>query len=240
MRYDRFLERFGIPDPALAQRLNDHYAQYFTGRKNVLDAGCGQGLFLDALARADIPGQGVDMNEAFCKALTARGMTCHHQNIFDFLADCEPARYNGLYASHLIEHLTLEQLERFLELSVRVLCPGGRFVLVFPDCESLPMQLYAFWKDPTHVRFYHKEFVVFALEELGFKAGVGDPFDLHLLANQEPVPLFKRTVRYMQRFVQRQLGIAGKIKEIEELTTKPVEACVVADLQTQPDDTAGP
>lgn len=40
---------------------------------------------------------------------------------------------DGLYASHVLEHLSLEDMRRALRESLRVLRPGGTFRLIVPD-----------------------------------------------------------------------------------------------------------
>jgi len=42
----------------------------------------------------------------------------------------------GVYASHVLEHLPLDDFHKALENTVRLLAPGGVFRLVVPDLES--------------------------------------------------------------------------------------------------------
>ncbi len=42
---------------------------------------------------------------------------------------------DGVYASHILEHLTLEDFDRALQNTKRMLKPGGIFRLVVPDLE---------------------------------------------------------------------------------------------------------
>jgi len=230
MDYERFLDRFGIADPEMASLLNLHYTRLFEGCQHVVDLGCGKGLFLEALRSLGISCQGVDQNENLCCTVRDKGISCLSTDVIRYLEEAPDASCTGLYASHVIEHLRHEQLEAFLNQSRRVLAPGGRIVLVFPDCESLPMQLYAFWKDPTHVRFYHKEYVVFALEELGFAARIEEPYHMKIETNCERLPLKKRIIKSIQSFFQRQLGISDLRSDMKHLRTATGEACVVADL----------
>jgi hypothetical protein len=46
-----------------------------------------------------------------------------------------------------------------IELIVPRLASEGTLALVFPNPESMRMQLFGFWRDPEHVRFYHPELI---------------------------------------------------------------------------------
>lgn len=229
MNYEHFLTRFGIPDPDLAARQNLHYARLLQGCSQVTDLGCGKGLFLEALRTLGIPCRGVEQNADLCETVRGKGFDCTHGDLFAFLNDAPSDSCGGLYASHVIEHMTPAQLEDFLAQCRRVLAPGGRIALVFPDCESLPMQLYAFWKDPTHVRFYHKEFVAFALEDMGLATRIETPFHMGAPASPRPAPAHKRAMKCIQRFLQKQLGLSGMLYELDRMISGSGEACVCAE-----------
>jgi O-antigen chain-terminating methyltransferase len=134
------------------------YLPYFQGCKQVLDVACGPGLFLELLAEHGVPALGVERNPTVVNLVRKQGWAVIEADVFAFLAESRTA-YDGVFCSHLIEHLPFEHVLRLIELIIPRLEPGGTFVLVFPNPESIRMQLFGFWRDPEHVRFYHPELI---------------------------------------------------------------------------------
>jgi O-antigen chain-terminating methyltransferase len=139
------------------EMLAEHVA-HFAGCRDVLDLACGAGIFLELLAERGIPAVGVERNERVAEWVRTRGWNVVCQDAFDFLQE-RSDDYDGIFCSHFIEHLPFEQVLRLLELMSGRLRPTGTLVLVFPNPESVRMQLFGFWRDPEHVRFYHPELI---------------------------------------------------------------------------------
>lgn len=59
-----------------------------------------------------------------------------HGDIVSGLPHAESS-IDGMYASHVLEHLSLEDFRVALKQTLRLLKPGGRFRLVVPDLEAL-------------------------------------------------------------------------------------------------------
>ncbi len=155
-----------LRDPELLARMQAPYIELFKGCQRVLDLACGSGIFLDLLGRAGIRAVGVERNEQIAGVARGRGFDVIHADVFDFLVATDE-RFDGIYCSHFIEHLTFDQLLRLIELVVRHLEHEGRLVLVFPNPESIRMQLFGFWKDPEHVRFYHADLIELVCRHYG-------------------------------------------------------------------------
>jgi len=127
---------------------------YFRHCRKVADLGCGRGIFLDLLRSAGIQGVGIDSSEESVQACHAKGLEPICQNdIFAFLADCHE-RFDGIFCSHVIEHLPYEDGVRLMELCYQALQTNGRLVVVTPNSSDLSVSGEIFWLDPTHVRFY--------------------------------------------------------------------------------------
>jgi O-antigen chain-terminating methyltransferase len=124
----------------------------------VLDIACGAGLFLELLAEHGIDGLGVERNPTVVNLVRSQGWRVIEADAFTFLAETTET-YDGVFCSHFIEHLPFERVLKLIECIVPLLTPGGTFVLVFPNPESIRMQLFGFWRDPEHVRFYHPELI---------------------------------------------------------------------------------
>jgi SAM-dependent methyltransferase len=136
----------------------------------VLEIGCGRGEFLGLLRDAGIPAQGVDIDPGMVKRARGEGFDVVEDDALEFLhADPAPGPYQGVFCAHFIEHLTPEQVARFLEGVYRVLVPGGRLVAVTPNPSCYAVLSHDFWWDPTHVRFYEVDLVEFLCLQAGFE-----------------------------------------------------------------------
>lgn len=156
----------GRRDHALLADMQRGLVAHFEGCGNVLDLGCGTGVFLDLLLRAGVPAEGVERNVESVRYARALGLQVVEDDALAFL-EKRPGQYDGLYCSHFVEHLPLEGVERLLRACAAGLQNEGVVVFVFPDPESIRSQLLGFWRDPEHVRFYHPELVALMAEPLG-------------------------------------------------------------------------
>lgn len=170
----------GLRNPELLARMQAPYVELFKGCRRVLDLACGSGIFLELLRQAGIPALGVERNEQVVAADRERGFNVAHADAIDFLAG-DGERFDGIYCSHFIEHLPFDQLVRLIELIAGRLVPEGRLVLVFPNPESIRMQLFGFWKDPEHVRFYHAELIELVCRHYGLAIETTNKDDTPLL-----------------------------------------------------------
>jgi O-antigen chain-terminating methyltransferase len=157
----------GYSSDALLDRYSP-YADRFAAGSRVLDLGCGRGEFLQLLKLRGAAGLGVDADEEMVAAVREKGLNAQQGQVHEFLEQ-HPEEFDGIFASHLIEHLRPEQFADLARLAVRSLRPGGRLILVTPNPHNLSMQLYEFWIDLQHVRFYSPEIVRWVVHEAGLK-----------------------------------------------------------------------
>ena len=142
------------------------YAERFAPGSSVLDIGCGRGEFLTLLKERGVHGQGIDQDEAMVAYGRERGLTVDAAEANEYLAAHQDA-FDGIFASHLIEHLTAEAMQALVRSAVTALRPGGRLLLVTPNPHNLNIHLYEFWTDLQHVRFYTPEIMRWVLHEAG-------------------------------------------------------------------------
>ncbi|HJY84094.1 MAG TPA: methyltransferase domain-containing protein [Candidatus Binatia bacterium] len=140
------------------RELLGEYIPYFANCRKVLDLACGSGIFLELLAEKGISAVGVERNKSVAEWGQAQGWEVMQQDVFEFLAQSQDT-YDGIFCSHFLEHLPFDRVLQLIELILRRLEPAGTLVLVFPNPESIRMQLFGFWRDPEHVRFYHPELI---------------------------------------------------------------------------------
>lgn len=156
--WDYALYEFALRDHPLLLRMQQGYAEHFAGCRDVLDVGCGAGVFLAALGRQGITARGVERDPRIADYARGMGLAVDCADALEYL-EAHPASCDGIYCSHFVEHLPFDAVQRLLALLVRALRPGGVLLLVFPDPESLRSQLLGFWRDPEHVRFYHPDLI---------------------------------------------------------------------------------
>jgi 2-polyprenyl-3-methyl-5-hydroxy-6-metoxy-1,4-benzoquinol methylase len=168
-------------DPDWKTRVQRRYVRFFSdiGARTVLDVGCGPGLFLRLLSEAGIDAHGVDSNpEAIEQCRRDGHERVTQSDAVEYLATCRNRgqRFDGVFCSHLVEHLPGPEGVRLLRLASEVLASGGRLVVVTPNVANLWMLSQVFWIDPTHVRPYPRRLLeaVMAVAQLDVVASFDD------------------------------------------------------------------
>lgn len=134
----------------------------------VLDIGSGRGEWLEVLRRAGISAQGVDVNAEFVRACTERGLAVELMDAFAYLPAVPTASLGTVTAFHLVEHLDIRRLLELVDQAARVLRPGGLLILETPNPTNLNVGASSFFRDPTHRRPVHPDFLTFLVRECGF------------------------------------------------------------------------
>ena len=155
-RFDCSEYAFKLRDRQWNRKMQSGYVAHFRGCHKVLDLACGSGIFLELLAEQGIPALGVERNPAIVAWVKQHGWDIVEQDVFAFLEQTTET-YDGVFCSHFLEHLPLEQVLRFFELLAPCVRAAGTVVIVVPNHESIRMQLLGFWRDPEYGRFYHPE-----------------------------------------------------------------------------------
>ena len=147
--YYRFM---GYPAEVLRERYVP-YAERFMPGTTVVDIGCGRGEFMEVLRDRGIDGIGVDADAGMVEDARAKGFKVVQADGLTYLKE-HPLSCEGVFMSHVAEHLTPETLAAVVQAAARALKPGGRLFLVTPNPHNLLMQLQDFWIDMQHVRLY--------------------------------------------------------------------------------------
>ena len=155
----------------LIRRLLRRHLPRFRGCRRVLDLGCGEGHFLQLSIEAGIPCEGVDRDPRLVESGRQAGLP---MVVGDAVAHLQAhqSSYDGIFCSHLIEHMPFSQVCLLIEAAAKALLPDGGLLLVFPNPESIRMQCFGFWKDPEHVRFYHADLVRSVCDHTGLRGEI--------------------------------------------------------------------
>lgn len=134
-----------------------------------LELGCGTGAFLSYLAHKGVGRfTGIDHDPALA-AVVPEAVRPHFAcgDIWQALAEREPASLDRVVALDVIEHFTAEDAQRLLAAIDRLLAPGGRVVLKMPNA-ACPWGLQYQFGDLTH----RTAFTPLSLRQLADAAGL--------------------------------------------------------------------
>ena len=141
----------------------------FRESPEVVDLGCGTGVFLELLRDAGTRAYGIDEDEDSVIFCQRRGLDVRKEEVFAHLDALPDKSVGGIFASHVIEHLPTPRLWEFVQLCYRKLFYGAPLVLVTPNASSLSIFYYTFYKDLTHHKPLHPEAISFLLSSNGFR-----------------------------------------------------------------------
>ena len=165
--YAGFEERFRGSEEELKERQRS-YVQYFEGRENILDIGCGRGEFLELLRESGIKARGVDLDLDMVLLCRDKGLDAVRDDAFAYLAALPDDSVGGVFAAQVIEHLPPRRVIELVTLCYRKLAPGGVLILETPNPKCLMVFADSFYKDPSHVQPLHPDTMQFLLEATGF------------------------------------------------------------------------
>jgi SAM-dependent methyltransferase len=165
--YVGFEDRFRGSEDDIRARQRD-YLQYFQGRSDVLDVGCGRGEFLQLLRENGVSARGLDLNPEMVEVCKARGLDVTNADAVSYLRATADASLGGLIAVQVIEHLKPAYLAEMLSLAYDKLQPGSRLVLetINPACWVAFFE--SFIRDLTHEKPIHPETLQYLLQATGF------------------------------------------------------------------------
>jgi glycosyltransferase involved in cell wall biosynthesis/SAM-dependent methyltransferase len=147
------------------------YLEIIGDREPVFDAGCGRGEFLDLLNDAGKEFVGVDLDSTMVERCREKGyQAVQLGDAVDVLEETEPGSLGAIFSAQVIEHMPFESLQRFLELGLTRLKPGGLMIAETVNPHSA-RALKAFWVDPTHEHPLFPEVMLSLFETLGYASG---------------------------------------------------------------------
>ncbi len=164
--YARFAERFrGSED--YVKKGQRFYLPYFTGRREVLDIGCGRGEFLELMREAGVPARGIDLSRESVELCRRKGLQADAADLYTHLADLPEASLDGIFSAQVVEHLPPERLPDMIRLAASRLERDGVLAIETPNPECLAIFASHFYLDPTHARPVPHALLSFYMEEYG-------------------------------------------------------------------------
>jgi 2-polyprenyl-3-methyl-5-hydroxy-6-metoxy-1,4-benzoquinol methylase len=120
----------------------------------MVDLACGHGSFLWWLGQAGFKNvSGIDSSKEQVEAARGAGLSVQEFDVMAWLENEPAGQVDVLFAMDFIEHISKDDFMRFLRLSHRLLKPGGRVILRYPNGDSPFVGLNLF-NDITHVWTY--------------------------------------------------------------------------------------
>lgn len=160
------LYRGGEEDIRLRQT---EYLEYFRGRENVLDVGCGRGEFLELLREHNISAKGVELGTDQYLLCKEKGLDVIQKDLFSYLEALPDESLGGLFSAQVIEHLTASDQLRYVALAHQKTKHGSPVIFETINAQCVWAVMRNFFLDPTHVRPIHPETLKFAMESANFK-----------------------------------------------------------------------
>ncbi len=134
----------------------------------ILDVGCGRGEWLELLRDHGLLATGVDLNRTLVAQSRELGLEIVEDDLMSYLRGVPDGNLGGVTGFHIVEHLPLETLVKFLDETVRVLKRGGMIILETPNPQNVLVGSCNFYFDPTHRNPLPSEVMKFFVESRGF------------------------------------------------------------------------
>lgn len=166
LNYLQFENEFRGSNEEISRR-QTIYLDFFRGRQNVLDGGCGRGELLELLAQNSIEGYGVDFDLNMIRLCRKKGLSVIHDNLRHHLETVTDASLGGIFLGQVVEHLSPAELLRVIELSWRKLSQGAFLVIETVNPTSFS-SFSNFYVDPTHVKPVHPGTLKYLFSSQGF------------------------------------------------------------------------
>ncbi|MBU2787401.1 glycosyltransferase [Acidithiobacillus sp. YTS05] len=171
--YKAFEDRFRGSRDLILSRLQQYqpYVQpllEYCPNATAVDLGCGRGEWLQLLQQWGFSARGVDQDVDMVNTCKTIGLMAEQGDILEFLSAIPNESVAVVSAFHVAEHLETSLLFDVVTECLRVLRPGGIFILETPNPENLVVGACNFYIDPTHLHPLPPLFSSFLVEYIGF------------------------------------------------------------------------
>jgi cyclopropane fatty-acyl-phospholipid synthase-like methyltransferase len=173
----------------------------------VLDAGCGSGLLLEALAQwGYVHVEGVDRSPQQVEVCRKKGLNVTEGDILAYLRSAT-ARYDAIFCTDLIEHLTKDELIALFDAARAALVPGGRFIVRTINASGGSAEVMRYC-DLTHENSFNEQSIVQVFSATGFT---------NISIRDNPVPFGLRPRRLLRWLAWRVVYSARRLMLVTEM-----------------------
>lgn len=151
-------------------------------KAHILDIGIGNGRTLEALKEIGYTGcLGIDIAEDLIEKAKKAGLPCEYVENTNIFLDSNKEKYSFIFLSHVIEHISKEDIVIFLEKIKGSLAKDGILAIVTPSVQNI-FYLGPF-HDFTHVNFFTERSLCQVCEIAGFN-------QIQLLEEKMPLNIY--------------------------------------------------
>ncbi len=150
------------------KKQQSQFLKYYNGCKNVLDIGCGRGEFLNFLVESGVGCYGLDINTDLIDYAKQNGLTVINSDALSHLLTLKDESLDGIFMSHVVEHIEPYELLAVLKQSYQKLQKGKYIIISTPNPRSLSIFYNSFYMDLTHTKPLHPYTLDFILKGIGF------------------------------------------------------------------------
>ena len=119
------------------------------------------------LKQAGIEAYGIDSNPLCVSACQERDLSALQIDARSHMESVQASSLGAVTAIHVVEHLAIDELVRFVDLCMRAIKPGGKMIFETPNPENLMVASLSFYLDPTHRRPLPPDLLKFILASRG-------------------------------------------------------------------------
>lgn len=163
-----FADRFAADEETI-KSIYMQYIKFFKSCNNVIDIGCGKGVFLKLLKENGINCCGIESDQKLVDNCKAIGLKVIKANAYNYIDKIDENKVDGIFMGHVIEHFTIGDRISFIKKCFNKLKYNGILIIETPNITSSYVMSNVYYLDPTHQRPLHPEALKFICEEVGFK-----------------------------------------------------------------------
>ena len=132
MDYPAFAMKFrGTPEHVKGSQ--QFYVDRFRSAREVIDLGCGNGEFLEAMRDAGIAARGIDASSESVEACRARSLAAEQADIFEWLDHQPDHSLPAIFCSQVVEHLPPARVPALVNLCAAKLERNGPIAIETPN-----------------------------------------------------------------------------------------------------------
>lgn len=166
--YYQFEEKYRGSWELIRER-QQKYVRFFAPGESVLDIGCGRGEFVSLMVEHGVNVSGIDLDRFMLSVAEEKGLPVQQADAHEYLQHVPDRSLDGIFMSHVVEHIPTNLMVSLLDQCFRKLRYGGRIILETPNPLSLLIFSNSFYMDPTHQKPIHPETLKFMLNQVGFE-----------------------------------------------------------------------